>query len=138
MFLDGPEPAPPALPKTKAQAYFPFTVLGNLTGDVEFDDSDVWQEVGTLPQPDVLGAAIHELGHSLGLGHTDLPEANMYRIFRASAGLGTGVLHQDDIDGIQYIYGAGSGSVRPSALYRSRLQLRFSSRPDRGSCRRRR
>ena len=38
----------------------------NSGGDVEYDHGDRWQEVGTLPQPDILGATVHELGHSLG------------------------------------------------------------------------
>jgi hypothetical protein len=84
---------------------------GNIASDIFFDNSDPWQEVGTLPQPDILGAAIHEIGHTLGLGHTDDSTANMYWIFRRFSGLGTGQLFPDDIAGIQAIYGAGVGSV---------------------------
>ena len=110
IYINGPDPPPPALPIAKAQAYFPSSGA-TLAGDVEYDHADPWQEVGTLPVPDILGATIHELGHSLGLGHTDLTEANMYWIFTRTAGLGTGKLFADDIAGIRAIYGAGSGSV---------------------------
>jgi hypothetical protein len=112
VYINGPDPPPPQLPVAKAQAYFPSTgsVLG---GDVEYDHGDPWQEVGTLPMPDILGATVHELGHSLGLGHTNIPEANMYWIFRRAAGPGTGMLHDDDIAGIRSIYGSGVGSVTP-------------------------
>jgi hypothetical protein len=109
IFLNGPDPPPPALPVAKAQAYFPSSSL--FAGDVEFDHGDRWQEVGTLPLPDVLGATIHELGHSLGLNHTDIEDANLYWIFTRYSGLGTGQLHPDDIAGIQSIYGAGHGTV---------------------------
>jgi hypothetical protein len=113
-YLNGPD-IPGQPPTTKAQAYFPFTG-GNLAGDVEFDNSDPWQEVGELNKPDILGAAIHEIGHTLGLHHTDIPEANMYWIFKRHAGPGTGKLHADDIAGIRSIYGAGTGVVIPMAV----------------------
>ena len=97
--------------KAKAQAYFPGG--GNQAGDVYYDHGDRWRAVGTLTEPDVLGATVHELGHSLGLHHTSIPSANMYWIFQRSSGLGTASLHPDDIAGIQAIYGAGVGSVTP-------------------------
>jgi hypothetical protein len=112
ILINGPDPPPPAQPIAKAQAYFP-TGNSALSGDVEFDHGDRWQEVGTLPQPDVLGAAVHEIGHTLGLAHTGVSTANMYWIFTRYSGLGTGALHSDDIAGIQFIYGAGRGRVVP-------------------------
>jgi Matrixin len=114
VYINGPD-IPGQSPIAKAQAYFPFTG-GNLAGDVEFDNSDPWQEIGTLPMPDVLGAAIHEVGHTLGLHHTDVVGANMYWIFHRFAGPGTGELFPDDIAGIRAIYGAGVGSVTPLAV----------------------
>ena len=66
IYINGPDPTI-GDPVAKAQTYFP--PGDGYPGDVEFDDSDAWQVVGTLRQPDVLGAAIHEIGHSLGLGH---------------------------------------------------------------------
>jgi hypothetical protein len=115
VYINGPDPPPPALPVAKAQAYYP-SGSGVLPGDVEFDHGDPWQEIGTLPQPDILGATIHELGHSLGLAHTSVTTANMYWIFTRYSGLGTGALHTDDIAGIQLVYGAGSGRVIPLAI----------------------
>lgn len=111
-FINGPD-IPGQQPMAKAQAYFP-GVGGNLGGDVFYDHGDPWQQSGTLPIPDVLGATIHELGHSLGLGHSNLPQANMYWIFTRYQGPGTGAkLHADDITGIRQVYGAGTGSVTP-------------------------
>lgn len=111
LYYNGPD-IPGQLPTTKALARFPNSG-GNYASDVYFDNGDPWQEVGTLPQPDILGAAIHEIGHTLGLGHSDDPSANMYWIFHRFAGLGTGQLFADDILGIQQIYGPGVGSVTP-------------------------
>jgi hypothetical protein len=110
LYINGPDPAPPADPIAKAQA----TCIGASSGcEVQFDNTDRWQEVGTTPNPDILGASIHEVGHILGLHHTQVVGANMYWIFHRFQGLGTGFLLQDDIDGIRALYGSGVGSVRP-------------------------
>jgi hypothetical protein len=110
IYINGPDPPPPASPVAKAQA----TCIGNgFACEIQFDNSDRWQEMGTLPNPDVLGASIHEVGHILGLHHTSIAGENMYWIFHRFQGLGTGQLFPDDIAGIQAIYGAGSGTVTP-------------------------
>ncbi|MGI9458092.1 MAG: matrixin family metalloprotease, partial [Aeoliella sp.] len=86
--INGPDP-PTGNPTTKAVAWFPSTV-GNRAADIHFDNGDPWQVVGTTREPDVLGAAIHEIGHALGLTHSTLDDANMYWIFERHAGPGTG------------------------------------------------
>jgi hypothetical protein len=133
VFINGQDPAV-GQPIAKAQTYYP--AGDGYPGDVEFDDSDLWQEVGTLHQPDILGAAIHETGHALGLGHSTgiipgqnwsylvddgtgnaithlepMGNANMFWIFPRYTGLGTGQLGGDDVLGIQAIYGIGHGGV---------------------------
>lgn len=110
-YINGPDP-PVGNPQAKAQAYFPGTA-SNLGGDVFYDNGDRWATVGTLPVPDILGATIHELGHTLGLGHDPNPEANMHWIFIRRQGPGTGALHPSDIAGVRAIYGEGIGSVTP-------------------------
>jgi hypothetical protein len=110
IYINGPDP-PTGNPTTKAQARFPGPSVSN--GDVDFDHSDPWQLNGTLREPDILGAAIHELGHSLGLTHSDVEGSNLYWIFRRFAGPGTGELHPDDLAAITALYGTGRGSVTP-------------------------
>jgi len=115
LYYNGPDPATGS-PTAKAVAQYP-APNRNLAGDVFFDDGDPWQEFGTLHEPDVLGAAIHEIGHTLGLAHSSVTTANMYWIFTRYSGLGTGKLQPDDIAGIQSIYGEGSGMVIPLAIH---------------------
>lgn len=49
--------------------------------------------------------AAHELGHSLGLYHSAKAEALMYPVYKSSTDLSRFHLSQDDVDGIQSLYG---------------------------------
>ena len=112
IYINGVDPPDPQDPVAKVQAYYP----GGVETDVQFDESDPWQAVGTTHIPDIFGAATHEIGHTLGLAHSDDPSAVMYWIFQRFAGLGTGHLSPDDMAGIRAIYGAGHGSVTPLSV----------------------
>jgi hypothetical protein len=110
---------PQATPQPKAFA----TCIGAGSGcEVQYDAWDRWQEAGTLRNPDILGASIHEVGHILGLEHTLVDAGqNMFWIFHRYNGLNSSELapanipiqFYDDIAGIQSRYGAGVGSVTP-------------------------
>jgi predicted Zn-dependent protease len=106
LFIDGPN-------GTLAYTYYPYSTTDGLAGDVFFDNSDKW---ATNPSNgiDLLEVATHELGHALGLAHSQNSSAIMYAYYGGRfSGLGTGYLTQDDISGIQSIYGSGTGSVTP-------------------------
>jgi hypothetical protein len=119
IYINGPDPPPPADPIAKAQS----TCLGYSPSgcEVQYDEGDRWQQSGTQPVPDILGATIHEVGHIIGLNHTDVTTANMYWIFHRYSGLDSPELapanipiqFADDIAGVQALYGAGTGSVTP-------------------------
>ena len=82
---------------TLAHAFFP--VYG---GDVHFDEEENWT-VNTFRGTSLLMSATHELGHSLGLSHSDVKDSMMapfYRGFQPNI-----KLHADDIRGIQELYG---------------------------------
>lgn len=71
-------------------------------GDLHFDDDHDWS-IGTNGSTwDVFTVALHEVGHGLGLDHSDDPEAVMY--YSVSQGTVRTSLHQDDIDGIHALY----------------------------------
>ncbi len=59
---------------------------------------------------DMQGVGCHELGHALGLGHTTANGATM-TAFISGTGQGQRSIQQDDINGVQYIYGVMASSM---------------------------
>lgn len=82
--------------KVLAHAYFP------QNGDVHFDDDENFT-LNTYTGTNLLQIATHEIGHSLGLQHSDARNAVMapyYYGYNPNF-----ALDQDDIDGIRSLYG---------------------------------
>lgn len=90
-----------------AHAFYPWSCgpfsCASLAGDVHFNDQSwTWGTGNGGSVQDVQSVALHELGHSLGLGHSADPNASMYAT--KPFGAIKRNLAQDDINGILAIY----------------------------------
>lgn len=131
-FINGTD-AENGMPTTKAFAFFPTSLTSPIAGDIHFDNGDPWAIVGTPSEPDVLGILTHEIGHSLGIDHSEFDGAVMFPAALRRNGPGTGLLTADDIAAVRAIYGTGIGSVttlvpEPSAVLLASIALALQSR----------
>ncbi|NXY47164.1 MMP7 protein, partial [Ceuthmochares aereus] len=84
---------------TLAHAFAPGDGIG---GDAHFDDDERWSEYNR--EVNLFLVAAHEFGHSLGLAHSNVPEALMYPMYKY-VNPATFTLPDDDRRGIQALYG---------------------------------
>jgi flagellin len=87
-----------------AHAYYPMST--GLSGDVHYDTGETWS-VDLF-----LETTVHEIGHSLGIGHEPLTgnTAVMNPIYAARYdGFGSAFIYEDDIDAVQDLYGVRNG-----------------------------
>ncbi|MEL6435937.1 MAG: cadherin domain-containing protein, partial [Pseudomonadota bacterium] len=87
-------------------ANYSFSVPSNILVEsfIRFDIAETWH-YSITPQTDDISAylvALHEIGHVLGIDHSDVGEA----VMTASINEDLPGLTQDDIDAVQAIYGA--------------------------------
>ncbi|XP_073469176.1 neutrophil collagenase-like [Aquarana catesbeiana] len=82
-----------------AHAFAPAEGIG---GDAHFDEDERW--TNTRADFNLFLVAAHEFGHSLGLAHSNDPRALMFPTYRY-VNTDNYRLSQDDINGIQSLYG---------------------------------
>ncbi len=89
------------------KAYYPPPDMNtSLSGEEYFNTAKYWKIPGYAGSYDLFTVAAHEVGHSLGLGHSTLGSAVMY----ASYNWAKSALSGDDIAGIRAIYGGPRAS----------------------------
>ena len=96
---------------TLAHAFFPPPCGGANAGALHFDEFETWTDAAAPGRIRLLNVAIHEIGHLLGLRHSNVQDAIMFAFYDDDVDS----LRQDDIDGIQALYGlrpAGPAPIR--------------------------
>ena len=91
---------------TLAHAYFP-----QFGGDMHVDDSEFWS-VQSFKGTNLKQTIVHELGHSLGLSHSDKREAVMAPFYRGWDPYLK--LSKDDMSAIQSLYGKKTRNSQPA------------------------
>jgi len=74
-----------------------------LSGDTHFDDDETFT-LRSKKGKNLYWVALHEFGHSLGLDHTNTRGTVMFPFYNGYNGQDM-LLSDDDIKGIQYLYG---------------------------------
>lgn len=87
---------------TLAHAFFPPPAGGSWAGSLHFDEYELWKDQPGGTGIRLYNVSLHEIGHLLGLAHSQDQSAIMYAYY----GEDRNDLSSDDIAGIQSLYGS--------------------------------
>lgn len=87
---------------TLAHAFFPPPQGGQWAGSLHFDEYELWKDQPGGTGIRLYNVSLHEIGHLLGLAHSQDQNAIMYAYY----GENRNDLKPDDIAGIQSLYGS--------------------------------
>lgn len=89
---------------TLAHGFYPPNNGASAAGDIHFDIAETWKLGFGGVGFDIFQVAAHEIGHAIGLDHSNTPGSLMNPFYtEAFSGL-----QADDIAGAQFLYGANS------------------------------
>jgi peptidoglycan hydrolase-like protein with peptidoglycan-binding domain len=97
---------------TLAHAFFPPPRGGSWAGALHFDEFETWKDAPGGPGTRLYNVALHEIGHLLGLAHSQDQGAIMYAYYAEDRN----DLRPDDVSGIQSLYGAPAAAPAAIAL----------------------
>lgn len=107
---------------TLAHGFFPPPRGGTWAGSLHFDEFEAWKDqAGGQEGIRLYNVALHEIGHCLGLSHSQDKNAIMYAYY----GEDRNDLRADDIAGIQSLYGSSVSApvvISPGEKINDRLQ----------------
>jgi predicted Zn-dependent protease len=100
-----PFDGPPVVGKSNVWGHGFYPGTAPIAGDVHFDEDDTWSTQTPVPSSrmDLQSAALHELGHALGLDHSSKAAAIMWPYI--NYGEQKRALDLEDINRIQGLYG---------------------------------
>lgn len=91
---------------TRATSFDNGATWTNTLSHIIYDTAESWTTTAFL------STSIHEIGHSLGIDHSDVPGSIMQAV-TVGDNYGT-TLTQDDISAVQTVYGANTGTTPPT------------------------